>query len=306
MDYHLDRKIRLSFESEYENLYKWSIQEVNEDGSQIGENQVPWNWRTYFTITSLDHRKSVDRHINYESSEKDDLVTEVDELIVCNLQPGVFVNGEFQDQIRYSMFGASREVTKFMLRIAMLNEGEVERCRIDGGVSNTCEIDFRDVTDPDWIEISLFVKPDYFNELVLQIRSNQIVTALLNFDLVPGFYSEWSPSISTSNIKVLVQGSEHEIEAPDGSIKPPRLGEIKEFEFITQSKCDCTIEEKGENEEGDLEDDWDGEPEEPKEIQIGLKIIELLVRNESAISKLYLPVWLLVITLVLLVIKYVF
>jgi hypothetical protein len=45
---------------------------------------------------------------------------------------------------------------------------------------------------------------------------------------VHGFYSEWSPSISTDNVKVLTSGSEHKITLPPGYREPPRLGHVGE------------------------------------------------------------------------------
>jgi hypothetical protein len=51
MDYHIDRKVVLSEESEFKNLYKWSLQELDENGKQIGRNLVPWSWSLNFTVT---------------------------------------------------------------------------------------------------------------------------------------------------------------------------------------------------------------------------------------------------------------
>ncbi len=39
MEFHLERKIRLCEESEFKNLYEWSLQETDENGDQMGGNK---------------------------------------------------------------------------------------------------------------------------------------------------------------------------------------------------------------------------------------------------------------------------
>ena len=74
MDYHLDHRTRLSPESEYKNLYPWSLQEVSENGEQIGLDQVPWRWSLYFSARSeLRYTKEVS--IQREGAPEDVLRT---------------------------------------------------------------------------------------------------------------------------------------------------------------------------------------------------------------------------------------
>lgn len=53
MDYNLENKILLSEDSEYKNLYSWSLQEFNKEGEKIGKDQIPWCWSLYFTASEL-------------------------------------------------------------------------------------------------------------------------------------------------------------------------------------------------------------------------------------------------------------
>ena len=54
-----------------------------------------------------------------------------------------------------------------------------------------------------------------------------------------GFYSEWSPSISTRNVKVLTKGSEHKITLPPGhQFEPPRLGNVGEAKLYINRRLE--------------------------------------------------------------------
>jgi hypothetical protein len=46
MDFHLNRKVVLSQESKYQSLYKWSLQEHDESGKQLGQDQL----RGYYCV----------------------------------------------------------------------------------------------------------------------------------------------------------------------------------------------------------------------------------------------------------------
>jgi hypothetical protein len=54
----------------------------------------------------------------------------------------------------------------------------------------------------------------------------------LSVGSVAGFYSEWSPSISTRNVKVLSGGDEQNIALPPNlDFEPPRLGHVGKVEL---------------------------------------------------------------------------
>src|SRR5262249_50055247 len=43
---------RLRFKTTDNNLYQWAINEIDEHGNAIGQDQLPWEWALYFTATS--------------------------------------------------------------------------------------------------------------------------------------------------------------------------------------------------------------------------------------------------------------
>lgn len=53
LDFHLDRKVALNQDSKHQSLYKWSLQEHDDDGKQLGPDQVPWEWSVEFTATEM-------------------------------------------------------------------------------------------------------------------------------------------------------------------------------------------------------------------------------------------------------------
>ena len=52
VDFHLERGLRLHTKPEHKNLYSWAINEIDAQGQQIGDDQIPWGW----TLSSLQRR----------------------------------------------------------------------------------------------------------------------------------------------------------------------------------------------------------------------------------------------------------
>jgi hypothetical protein len=63
MDFHLNRKVALSQESKYQSLYKWSLQEHDDDGKQFGDDQVPWNWSVVFAATEMELNEELELEV---------------------------------------------------------------------------------------------------------------------------------------------------------------------------------------------------------------------------------------------------
>jgi len=73
------------------------------------------------------------------------------------------------------------------------------------------------------------VKPETFARYVALIDRGAIDNILFSVGSVDGFYSEWSPSISTNEVKVLLSGDEHKFDLPpDFQGEPPRLGRVRD------------------------------------------------------------------------------
>lgn len=63
MDYKLERKISLNESTKYESLYKWCLNEIDENNKKIDSDLIPWRFSLYFSAESL----RVVREIEIES-----------------------------------------------------------------------------------------------------------------------------------------------------------------------------------------------------------------------------------------------
>jgi hypothetical protein len=152
------------------------------------------------------------------------------------------------------MFGTGRAIKSFQLDIHPITDpAKDEYCTAWGSVSYTTDIDFRNETTDDCIVFYMFVKPDTFNRFAEMVASRAVDEMILSVKDVPGFYSAWSPSISTRDVKVLTNNDEQKIAEPAGfQFSPPRLGAIgtaelfinRRLEFAGSSKAATSEEEQ--------------------------------------------------------------
>ena len=141
MEYHLDRKIVLSEESEFKSLYKWFLRELDGKDKKLGRDQIPWRWSLYFTMSDIAFLSSlgVDRH----SPPSDKSSLHQREFIKAKLVPNDARDSRLNSHTSYSMFGTNRIISDFELGIYP-TDGEVEeKCTVWGGISYTADIDFR-------------------------------------------------------------------------------------------------------------------------------------------------------------------
>ncbi len=219
MDFHLERGLRLPKEPNK----SWAINEIDAQGQTIGRDQMPWEWTFYFTATScflcdsieidppFDSKFKVTNQdgtvTEQESSDKEEPTIAQSQLIRARLRSGARGDKGDEDYFRetqFSMFGTDRAIKHFELNIKPLADpAKQERCSAWGCVSYTSEVDFRYETREDCIVFSFFVKPETFARYAEKVAHGLIDEVIFRVGGVDGFYSEWSPSISTRNVKVL-------------------------------------------------------------------------------------------------------
>jgi hypothetical protein len=223
----------LSTESEYKSLYSWSLQEVDAEGNKIDRDQIPWEWTLYFTATELALSDTLKIEPDYGSDDDSKIAVRERQNIRAKLTPGDPWERGRSRHPAYSMFGTDRIISSFELFIERLEgEEEEERCTAWGSVSYTFDLDFRDETTDDEINFHLYVRPETFARYAAKISAGEVNEAVLQISHVDGFYSDWSPSISTDDIKVLTSHKDHVVEVPEGcEIVPPRLGKVGEAEL---------------------------------------------------------------------------
>ncbi|CAN7551700.1 hypothetical protein [Devosia sp. LjRoot3] len=239
MDYNLDRSLRFSASSEGKTLYTWSIGEFDEAGKQLGIDQIPWVWSLSFAATEMVLADSVSIKRNFKG---EDVPAELEvgerHVIRAKLRPGdPYRDHEFHRQTKFRMFGTNRVIEQFTLDITPVAPGEPERCWAWGSPEYEAEIDFYKRAEPDIVCFYMQVNPDKFDRYARRIADGTADELVLRVQGVRGFYSEWSPSIFTREVKVLTPGTEHAVVAPDGkTYDVPRLGDIREGEIYINAK----------------------------------------------------------------------
>ena len=236
MDHHTDYTVKLITETKHSSLYEWCLQELDAEGEQVGRDLIPWGWSLDFDVTNLEYAFSLKhedagryRPVEDDKAERNErppITVQTSEYVYANLLPS---EGRYR-RTSYSMAGTDREITDIHLRI---DKAEADNCNIWGSVSYTCEVDFRNETIGDFIDIHLQLTPEKFDDIARMINSGAIDGGTLSLSCVRGFYSDWSPEISTDFVKVLTPSIDaQKVEIPeDAEIVPPRLGAVGEFQL---------------------------------------------------------------------------
>jgi hypothetical protein len=204
VDFHLERGLRLNTESEHKSLYNWAINEIDAQGQQIGNDQIPWRWTLRFTATSCVLCDSIDIESQFQMEETTPAPPEIvqRQVIRVGLRPGSpRDDGNYFRETTFSMFGTDRAIKSFQLDIhPIVDPAKQGSCSAWGSVSYTAEIDFINETTDDCIVFYLFVEPETFARYAAKVAHGLVDEMILSVGSVAGFYSEWSPSISTRNV----------------------------------------------------------------------------------------------------------
>ena len=224
MDSHTDYTVKLKTNTG--KYYSWCIQEFDAGVKQVGTDLTPWddvqdfrvsNLRYYFNLKNSSFYSLFNGDEWEEDDESEEEVEAADqnkdlkasEVILADLTPSG--EGRHQTTTNYSMVGTSRHIKGIRLVIA---KSEEDGCQIWGSVSYTAEIDFRDETFDDVIQVDLNLTPNKFDRISRLINSRIVNEASLSLHSVCGFYSEPGTfENSTYSIKVLTCDREgHKLE----------------------------------------------------------------------------------------------
>ncbi len=250
---HYDRKIVFSTDREHKNLYEWSLQELDADGNRVGRDWIPWQWTLYFKAKDVSLRENWSTSERYPVDEsKGKRETKERRFIRASLSPDT--NDRWPPS--YSMLGTDRTVSRFDLYIEEIPDNQEERCTTYGIVSYTTEIDFRDVTNDDSLSIYFHVHAKAFQHHAQRIASGEVDSLTVRIRRVSGFYSDWSPGITTDKIKILTEDRSHVVEGLPDDFPLRRLGEVGEAElyFAREVKFPLPAAEPNEPEDLDLEE----------------------------------------------------
>ena len=229
MDYKLERKILFKTESEHKSLYSWCLNEIDESGKNVGRDLIPWSWSLNFTASLL--RVVRETSIRVNSGDDSSFFSEASQStrIIGTLHSGYPADGgSLYDDVTFSFLGTKRNITKFSLSISPAQENDKDLCSVVAIPSYETEIDFRNHTEDDFLGFDVLVKKEFFDQLVHAIEVGSADAVTMRVGLVRGFYSEWSPSISTYFIKVLAPGMTVD-GVEDGEFTPPTTSFANDF-----------------------------------------------------------------------------
>lgn len=233
----MDLTVKLITDTEYSSLYSWCLQEFNGDDEQVGSDLIPCVWSLEFDVTNLHYAYSL-MHENTDPNRFDEDEQEVKrDRPAKEFQSSEVLSGSLVPTERryrrasYSMVGTDREITDITFRIV---KADADSCKIWGSVSYTFELDFLDEITDDCLVIQLRLTAEKFDDIARMINKGAINEGKLRLGGVQGFYSDWSPGISTDFIKVLTRSiDDHKVEIPQGAeINLPRLGAVEDFHFM--------------------------------------------------------------------------
>ena len=248
----LDYDLEYSTDIEHKSLYGWCLREIDQEGNQLGQDQIPWDWSLSFQakdihISTLVENDAPPNIFANKENTQDEEITKVavTEKIAGNLIP--------KDHTAYSMLGTDRAIKDIGFSI---EQSEVQGCHIFGCPSYTTDIDFMDMTVDDFIVITLLLNKENFENVSHKIKSGKLDDITLSLSDVRGFYSEWSPSISTSKIKILGSTRDQIVNIPKGNeIDPPRLGHVGKFSLRIGAIQELSIKDEDDEHHDDLTDD---------------------------------------------------
>ena len=232
MEYNLDYKVEVRKEDEFKSLFEWYIAEIDNDGNDLGfgEKLVPFEWGSYFKFKNL----SLLTELNLD--RRDPIFDKTDQKNLSEITKTESISGQIfpnnnSNEVKYSMLGTDREIEKFSIFIKRSNK---QTCYLSGSPGYKAEFDFKDIYQPDYVQVNIGMPDDKFNEIAEGIKNKSFTSFYLSLTDIKGFYSDWSPEISTPFIKVLTRA--HELEAPkDMNIKIDHLGDVGEFNLTMES-----------------------------------------------------------------------
>lgn len=311
MDYNLDRKVVINYDTEFNSLYKWCLNEFDENNKKIGTDLIPWHWSFYFIGSSFKVVRSVSIEHEVQDDGEEKNTVKQNTRIVGTLHSGFCRDGvNLDDDVKFSMFGTGRRIKDFQVCIYQVESDDREACRMTAIPSYEMELDFRNEIQDDFVGFDVTLNKERFSELVRLLEEKSVDSVWLRVSRVSGIYSEWSPSISTRFAKIL--SNSHEVEGiKEDSFQPKVVENVGEFElnFATLNKLHLKqhllpVDIEKEFEEPSS-DEWINEPElTPAYTNQG---DEKLLHSAALLAKLAgslkTPLWFIFGVLVLLLLK---
>ncbi|WP_064831795.1 hypothetical protein [Rhizobium phaseoli] len=267
MDYKIDKPIRLN--GNHDGLYKWFIEELDPATKQLGPHYIPWAWSIHFEARNL----MVVRALEF----KDETAT-----LRQHISGGLFPETtDRRAAVKFSFFGTNRTIESFTLNIVRSANGK-EGVYATGSMGFEYEWDFENRMQSDSVEIEIALLAERYDALVESIADGRSI-AVVTLRMVDGFYSEWSPSIRTNNVKILSSMQDQKVKVEADGIVPPVLGKVGEFSLRL-----ITRQDDGKPLEAESDDNEISVPSPAERAPVAAPDLATL---EKKLSRLATPLW---------------
>jgi len=292
MDYSLEKKIRFTSQKD-KTLYAWSLDELGIEEKDQKKDLIPYRFSSFFDLSSLRVVRTVGVKDKYSDGEIS-LQSNNRVSIRADLNPSFRPNVDSRTTSFY-LFGTDRRIDSISLTVEDLgNNLDFEVCELWASPSYKTEIDWRAITEPDHMSVTIALKTEQFESFVRMIESGCVGVSQLVLGNVDGFYAPWSPSISTSSIKVLTEY--HEVEGEIDLDKPlPIVGKVGDFSLTFVSS---TLDLKQKIDEDTFEED-EFLVEPPSVTKVEIDNSKILAVTES----LKKPLWSILFVLILILLN---
>ena len=253
MDNNLEFRLKLNTDSEYKNLYEWSIDEVDSEGNVVGKtNQVHCDINSFsFVATEITYTpefEMADTNKSVKNDKNDYLETAKFVTEDRNTIQGKLKSSETFPQ--FSFFGTNRKLDTFDL-IIQSDKDLKEVCYLNGFPESRHDFDSSGaMIINDCVQIVISTSKERFEKIVDLILKDRLNGLTINLSGVQGFYSNWTPDGSYMYVKILT-GS-NKVDIPENcEIKPPKIGIVENVTVrpVTIQNLVLTEEKEDYNEE---------------------------------------------------------
>lgn len=197
-EYFLELNAKLNKEPKNKALYDWCINEIHKETKVKGRDLIPFDGINEFKSTNISYNVSLENN-TYKSKK----FFYQNEWIKVQMIP--------DNEERYTMLGAARDIKDIVLTIHKKDKMiKGNNMRVKGYHAFSSE-------DPDDIrydeQLSFIIYLDKYNyeEIIHLAKKKLIDDVYLSVTDVKGFYSDWSPRVS-SPLKMLLTDKEHSKE----------------------------------------------------------------------------------------------
>jgi len=232
MKYAINRRLRFVNRPDAQPLYNWALQEFDENIDITSQDLIPWPWMTWFACEALSFQIKIQAEREFGKT-RDIRTAEHSEISYQENIRGVFTPIE----TRFSLFGCDRILDHFDVWISAVKNADEEGCITGGSLAYHYEDESGPLSQSDFVEIFIYINKKYFEELKKLVLEDLPLSISLGIGSVSGFYSSWSPSIKTSNIKILTSTKNPEVEGcHNAELDIPILGNVSAFTLNFSTK----------------------------------------------------------------------